>query len=72
MWEEMSFGELASCFEQRYRFGKGTLRAASQVEFTAMTQGSEESLKQWGNRITLLNKKKLRLSKILRGNPEWH
>lgn len=34
--EEMSFGELASRFEQR--FGKGTLQAASQVEFNAMTQ----------------------------------
>ena len=44
--EEMSFGELALRFEQR--FGKGTLQAASQVEFNAMTQGSEESLEQWG------------------------
>lgn len=33
-------------FEQR--FGKGTLQAASQVEFNAMTQGSEESLEQLG------------------------
>lgn len=47
--EEMSFGELASRFEQR--FGKGTLQAASQVEFNAMTLGSEESLEQWGDRV---------------------
>uniref|UniRef100_K1PX51 Uncharacterized protein n=1 Tax=Magallana gigas TaxID=29159 RepID=K1PX51_MAGGI len=45
----MSFGELALRFEQR--FGKGTLQAASQVEFNAMTQGSEESLEQWGDRV---------------------
>lgn len=51
----MSFGELASRFEQR--FGKGTLRAASKVEFNVMTKGSEESLEQWGDRVILLNKK---------------
>lgn len=47
--EELSFPEIASRFEQR--FGKGTLQAASQVEFYSMTQGEEESLEQWGDRV---------------------
>lgn len=47
--EELSFPEIASRFEQR--FGKGTLQAASQVEFYSMSQGEEESLEQWGDRV---------------------
>ena len=33
------------------RFGKGTLRAAHHLEFNSMTQGSEESVEQWGDRV---------------------
>lgn len=45
----MRFPEIVSRFEQI--FDKGTLRAASQVEFYSIIQGEEESFKQHGDRI---------------------
>lgn len=36
---------MTSCFEER--FGKGTLQAASQFEFSSMTRENKESLEQW-------------------------
>ena len=47
--ERMTFVEIASRFEQR--FGKGTLQATSQVEFSFMTQEIDESLEQWADRV---------------------
>lgn len=47
--ERMTFVEIASRFKQR--FGKGTLQAASQVEFSSMTQEIDESLEQWADRV---------------------
>ena len=39
------FASLQECF------GKGTISAAHHLEFNSMTQGSEESVKQWGDRV---------------------
>ena len=47
--ERLTFGEIISRFMQR--FSKGTLRAAHHLEFSFMTQWSEESVEQWGDRV---------------------
>lgn len=54
----MSFGELASRFEQRFK--KSRLQAEFQVEFNAITQGYEESLEQWGHRVIEVAQRTLR------------
>ena len=41
--------QIASRFYKR--FGEGTFQAASQVEFSSMTQETDESLKQWADRV---------------------
>ena len=45
----MTFASVVASLEER--FGKGTLRAAHHLEFKSMTQGSEESVEQWGDRV---------------------
>lgn len=47
--EDMTFHEITARFKQR--FSKGTLQAASQVEFNSMIQAAKESLEQWGDRV---------------------
>ena len=45
----MTFLSVSASLEER--FGKGTRRAVHHLEFNFMTQGSEESVKQWDDRV---------------------
>ena len=45
----MTFSSVVASLEER--FGKDTVRAAHHLEFNSMTQGSEESVEQWGDRV---------------------
>ena len=47
--EVMTFSFVVARLEER--FGKDTLRAAHHLEFNCMTQGSEESVEQWGDQV---------------------
>ena len=47
--EMMTFSMVFASLQER--FGKGTIRAAHHLEFNSMTQGSEESVEQWGDRV---------------------
>ena len=47
--EVMTFLSVVASLEER--FGKGILRASHHLEFNSMSQGSEESVEQWGDRV---------------------
>ena len=45
----MTFSSVVASLEERY--GKDTVRAAHHLKFNSMTQGSDESVEQWGDRV---------------------